>query len=97
MQRIATNCAKACSYMTGHVVFEIFGLQQLMLEEIISVKGVRREGGSRVKMTSAYDANWLAFIKMARTTFGPTPRPSEEKPSSRTIYGHFETKYGSIL
>ena len=55
--RTNTNCAKACGYMAGHVIFEIFGLQQLVLEEIISVKGVRREKGFGVKRVNAYDAN----------------------------------------
>ena len=83
--------------MTGHVVVEIWRLQQFMLKEVISVGGMRRERGRRVKRNNTYDANWLAFIKMARITFGPTPRPSEEKPSSRTIYEYFETKYGNVL
>jgi hypothetical protein len=95
--RKVTNCAKTCGNMASHVIFEVSGLQQLALEEVVPGKGVRYGRGRRVKRTGAYDANWLAFIKMARTIFGPTPRPREEKPSSFTIYGHSEITDGSVL
>lgn len=52
-----TNCAKACGYMTGHVIIEIFGLQQLVLKEIVTVKRFRREKELGVKRTNAHDAN----------------------------------------
>lgn len=83
--------------MASHIIFEVSGLQQLALEEIIPGKGVRWGRGQWVKRTGAHDANWLAFIKMARTIFGPTPRPREEPPSSLTIYGRSETEDWYIL
>ena len=41
--------------------------------------------GERGKMDT-YEASWLAFIRTARKTFGPTPRASDDTPSSRTIF-----------
>jgi hypothetical protein len=38
------------------------------------------------KSMETHEASWLAFIKIARKTFGVTPRPSDDTPSSRTIY-----------
>lgn len=45
--RKVTDCAKACSDMASHVVVEVWRLQQLALEEVVSVEGIRQGGGSK--------------------------------------------------
>lgn len=67
--------------MAINVVFEVFGCKQHALEVIVSVKDSGQMAATLcMERGLTYEASWLAFMRIERTTFGYTPRLREDQP-----------------